>query len=61
MEKILDKNIFFYVKPTIVVIHFTGISIERSWTVADGAESPIIETTTIINDIESYTPDIDKA
>jgi len=43
------------------VIHFTGISIERSWTVADGAESPIIETTTIINDIESYTPDIDKA
>ncbi|XP_070505050.1 nuclear receptor-binding protein homolog [Chironomus tepperi] len=47
--------------PHQMPVHSTSISIERSWTVADGAESPLIETTTIINDIESYTPDIDNA
>lgn len=58
------KIIFLYVTPQFV-IHFTGISIERSWTVADGSESPGIETTIIINDLEfcerNYAPDIDNA
>lgn len=37
-----------------IVSFFTGISIERSWTVADAeSESPGNETTTILNDISS--------
>lgn len=39
---------------TIRLCHFTGISIERSWTVADAeGDSPGNETTTILNDISS--------
>lgn len=60
----MKKNIFLMrenIFEPIRLCSFTGISVERSWTVADAeGESPAIETTTILNDISSCEA-VDKA